>query len=376
MKIIVLAGGLCTERDVSLASGGMICRALLSKGHDAFLLDAYLGLPEAPSNLNEVFTLPGNGLEIATKITGIEPDLKAVKKMRTENLECFFGPNVVDLCQLADIVFIALHGGEGEDGRVQATFDLLGIRYTGSNHVGCTVSMDKGLTKEIFTAMGISTPKGIILAEKDKQLPIMKGTYLDTSSCSPVQGVSPMDSPVVTLNLPLVIKPCNGGSSIGVYIARTSDEYYVALDKAFSYEGEVVIEEYIEGREFSCGILSGEALPPIEIIPNVGFFDYVNKYQEGATAEICPAALDYNKNEEIKELALKSFQTLKLQVYGRIDFMLSNNGTLYCLEVNSLPGMTPTSLLPKEALSIGMSYENLCETIVETSIAEKYGDIS
>ena len=373
MNIIVLAGGFCTERDVSLASGGQICKALLNKGHNSFLLDAFLGLPAAPNNLKEVFTLPGNGLEIATKISRVEPDLNEIKKLRTSDLHCFFGPNVIELCQLADIVFIALHGGEGEDGRVQAAFDLLGIRYTGSNHVGCTISMDKGLTKEIFTAAGISTPKGIILDKRNKHLPILNETFLDTSNCSPVQGVSPTDLPVISLNLPLVIKPCNGGSSIGVYIARTSKEYEDALDKAFGYEDEVIIEEYIEGREFSCGILAGKALPPIEIIPKVGFFDYVNKYQEGATAEICPAVLDYNKTEEIKELALKSFQTLKLQIYGRIDFMLSNDGTLYCLEVNSLPGMAPTSLLPKEALSIGMSYDDLCETIIQTSIAEKYG---
>ena len=150
MKIIVLAGGLSTERDVSLASAAGICKTLLEKGHDAFLLDVFLGLENAPENLEDVFTLPGHGLEIAKNISETEPDLAAVKASRPDQSDCFFGPNVIELCRLADMTFLGLHGGEGENGKLQASFDLLGIRYTGPDSLGCAVAMDKGLTKQIL----------------------------------------------------------------------------------------------------------------------------------------------------------------------------------------------------------------------------------
>ena len=163
MKIIVLAGGLSTERDVSLASAAGICRTLIEKGHDAFLLDVFLGLENAPENLEDVFTLPGHGLEIAGNIGTAEPDLAAVKASRPDQSDCFLGPNVIELCRLADITFLGLHGGEGENGKLQATFDLLGIRYTGPDSLGCAVAMDKGFTKQVFLQSGIDTPPGACL---------------------------------------------------------------------------------------------------------------------------------------------------------------------------------------------------------------------
>ena len=163
MKIIVLAGGLSTERDVSLASAAGICRTLLEKGHDAFLLDVFFGLENPPENLEDVFTMPGHGLEIAGNISEAEPDLEAVRASRPDQSDCFFGPNVIDLCRMADITFIGLHGGEGENGKLQAAFDLLGIRYTGPDSLGCAVAMDKGLTKAIFLEAGVDTPKGVCL---------------------------------------------------------------------------------------------------------------------------------------------------------------------------------------------------------------------
>ena len=167
MKIIVLAGGLSTERDVSLASAAGICNTLLEKGHDAFLLDVFLGLENAPENLEDVFTLPGHGLEIAKNISETEPDLAAVKASRPDQSDCFFGPNVIELCRLADMTFLGLHGGEGENGKLQASFDLLGIRYTGPDSLGCAVAMDKGLTKQIFMEAGVDTPSGVCLYKED-----------------------------------------------------------------------------------------------------------------------------------------------------------------------------------------------------------------
>ena len=160
MKIIVLAGGLSTERDVSLSSSAGICRTLLEKGHDAFLLDVFMGFPYEKDRLEEVFTLPDHGLDIVKNISEEEPDLAAVKASRPDQSDCFLGPNVIELCRMADITFLGLHGGEGENGKLQATFDLLGIRYTGPDSLGCAIAMDKGVTKQIFQQAGVDTPKG------------------------------------------------------------------------------------------------------------------------------------------------------------------------------------------------------------------------
>lgn len=350
MKIIVLAGGLSTERDVSLVSAAGICRTLLEKGHDAFLLDVFMGLPEAPENLEEVFTMPGHGLEIAGNISREEPDLEAVKASRPDQSDCFLGPNVIELCRLADITFLGLHGGEGENGKLQATFDLLGIRYTGPDSLGCAVAMDKGFTKQVFLQSGIDTPDGVCLHKND-----------------PKQDLASLG-----LRLPVVVKPCSGGSSIGVYIVHTKEEYAEALKNSFRYEDEVVIETYIKGREFACGVIDGEALPPIEIIPKTGFFDYANKYQDGATEEVCPADIPDEVAQRMMDLTVRAFHALKLNVYSRADFLLDDQGNLYCLELNTLPGMTAASLLPKEAQVAGIEYGDLCELIIRKSIKARY----
>ncbi len=351
MKIIVLAGGLSPERDVSLVSSAGICRTLLDKGHDVFLMDVFLGFPYDKERLEEVFTLPGHGLDIVDTIRTEAPDLAAVRASRPDQSDCYLGPNVMELCRMADITFLGLHGGVGENGKLQATFDLLGIRYTGPDSLGCAVAMDKGITKHIFLETGVSTPQGVCI-HKNKN----KKSLEDLG-----------------LTLPVVIKPCSGGSSIGVYITHTQEEYEHALSASFETEDEVVIEQYIKGREFACGILDGKALPPIEIIPKNGFFDYANKYQDGATVEICPANISEEISERMKALAVRAFHVLKLNVYSRADFLLDDDGNLFCLEVNTLPGMTPASLLPKEAKAAGIAYGDLCEWIIRKSLEERYG---
>ena len=289
MKIVVLAGGLSTERDVSLASGAGICRTLREKGHDAFLLDVYLGFPYDSDRLEEGFTLPGAGLEIAEGIKTTEPDLAAIKASREDQSDCFVGPNVIDICRLADIVFMGLHGDVGENGKLQATFDILGIKYTGPNYLGSALAMDKGIAKQIFKMSGVPTPMGTALKKAQKDTPLAD----------------------LGLSLPVVVKPCAGGSSIGVYIVDTEEAYKDAIEKSFRCDDEVVIEPYIKGREFACGIIDGKALPVIEIIPKSGWFDYSNKYQAGATEEICPAQIPDEVAERIQRATEHAFKSLK-----------------------------------------------------------------
>ena len=210
--------------------------------------------------------------------------------------------------------------------------------------------MHKGVAKQIFLESGVDTPGG--------------GTIYKNSKDQSYQSLG--------LTLPVVVKPCSGGSSIGVYIVNTDEEYAEALKKSFHYEDELVVEPYIKGREFACGIIDGTALPPIEIIPKTGFFDYANKYQDGATSEVCPADIPEEVAERMKELTVKAFNALKLNVYSRADFLLDAEGNLFCLEMNTLPGMTSASLLPKEAKVYGIEYGDLCELIIKKSMEARY----
>ena len=347
MKIIVLAGGLSTERDVSLASAAGICNTLLEKGHDAFLLDVFLGLENAPENLEDVFTLPGHGLEIAKNISETEPDLAAVKASRPDQSDCFFGPNVIELCRLADMTFLGLHGGEGENGKLQASFDLLGIRYTGPDSLGCAVAMDKGLTKQIFMEAGVDTPSGVCL-------------YKEDSDCS-------LES--LGLSFPVVVKPCSGGSSIGVYIVNTEDEYRQALKNSFRYENEVVIETYIKGREFACGVIDGKALPPIEIIPKSGWFDYANKYQANATEEVCPGAV-YGSQETRFNLS----DTMLCLSSARLTYVLLRL-KVYLANTTAAPEQELGERESEEWFDFKLWVENGCEMEQNDDEDDGYGNV-
>lgn len=354
MNIIVLAGGLSPERDVSLTSGAGICKTLRECGHKAFLLDVYFGLPYDTERLEEVFDLPGAGLEIADCIKTTTPDLAALKASRPGQSDCYLGPNVIELCRMADITFMALHGSVGENGKLQAAFDVLGIRYTGPNSFGCALSMNKLTAKQIFKMSDVPTPRGTSLTAETKDTPVSELGYY----------------------LPLVVKPCSNGSSIGVYIVHTEEEYKEAIHHSFEidHEDEVVIEPYIKGREFACGVIAGKALPLVEIIPKSGVFDYESKYQDGGATEICPpVSIDEKTQEQIRIAGEKAFHALRMDVYARADFIVDDaDGQFYCLEVNALPGMTPASLLPKAAKAAGIDYSTLCETIIEKSMQARY----
>ena len=339
MNIVVLAGGTSTERDVSLVSGSMIYKALKKNGHKAILLDVYLGYE---GDIANIFERDVDWAEKVGKVTEINPDLAAIKALRADGDKRFFGPNVLAICEQADAVFMALHGANGEDGKIQATFELLGIPYTGTDFVSAAMAMDKAITKDIFIANKIPTPVGIRLKKGEKE--------------------------TTKVPYPCIVKSCCGGSSVGVTIANNDEEYEKAKEEGYKYDNEVVIEQYIKGREFSVCVMDGEALPIVEIAPKNGFYDYKNKYQEGCTVETCPADLPEDKTKEIQEIAKNVFKALRLKSYARMDFMLDEKGNPYCLEANTLPGMTPTSLVPQEAAAIGINFEQLCEKILQMAL--------
>lgn len=346
MDIVVLAGGISSERDVSFKTGEMVMNALRGRGHRVILLDAFMGYGDREEELSGVFERADQfGMEVG-HIPETAPDLAAVRASRRDQSDCFFGPNVIQICRMADIVFMALHGENGENGKIQAAFDLFGIRYTGSDYLGSAIAMNKEMAKKLFRDAGVPTPRSFTMSRAQRE----------------------DDAAKLSLPLPCVVKPCCGGSSIGVTIVRDAAELRAALDEGFRWEDELVIEEYISGREFSVGVLDRRALPVIEIAPIEGFYDYKNKYKAGSAVETCPADLPEDVAARMRGYAEKVAEVVGLATYSRSDFLMSESGEIFCIEVNTLPGMTPTSLLPQEAAAIGMDYPALCEKIIEISL--------
>lgn len=334
MKIVVLAGGMSPERDVSLSSGALIATALMERGHSVALADVYK--PINTAEIDKMFRSEG---KYEYRVPASEPDLDNLKKDFGEG-ERLIGRGIIELCEKADAVFLALHGGMGEDGRIEALLESCGIKHSGSDYASCHLAMDKALTKAIFESNGIPTPKWNLYCDED----------------------------ISEIPTPCVVKPCGCGSSVGVTIVETPRELEKAISLAKSYGAKVMIEEKITGREFSVGILGGKALPSIEIIPKTGFYDYKNKYQAGATEEICPANLTESQAEEMGRIALRAHNALGLGMYSRLDFLMDRDGNFFCLEANALPGMTPSSLLPQEAKAAGIDYITLCEMIVSSPV--------
>ena len=346
MKIVVLAGGLSTERDVSFKTGEMVTKALRENGHQVILLDVFMGYSNKEEDLTGIFD---RAEAVSVKVAAIPetaPDLEKVKAQRKDQSDNFFGPNVIELCRMADIVFMALHGENGENGKIQAAFDLFGIRYTGTGYLGSALAMNKGMAKQLFLENGIPTPRGTSLKRCEDAAKI--------ETCG--------------IHFPCVVKPCSGGSSIGVSIVHDKAEYEQALKEAFRWENELVIEEYVKGREFSVGVIDFQALPIIEIAPVEGFYDYKNKYKAGSTVETCPAELSEQITKEMQGYAEKVAEVLGLNTYSRTDFLLDAEDHIFCLEANTLPGMTPTSLLPQEAKVTGVDFNQLCEKLIESSM--------
>ncbi len=342
MKIVVLAGGLSPERNVSLSTGTMVTEALRALGHRAGLIDLFFGLGEGRAE-EAFFDAPVP--ESFKKISREAPDLEQVRASRPGTSKSMFGPGVVELCQMADLVFLALHGTCGEDGKVQAALELMGIPYTGAGYLSSAIAMDKDLTKRMVEDV-VNTP----------------GWKTVEYTAADIDGL------VKNARLPLVVKPVASGSSIGVSIAHTPEELRKSLTDGLAIGGRTVLEEYVKGREIQVGILEGKALPSIEIIPKEGFYDYANKYQPGAALEVCPSEIPAEWEERLRQAALRVYETLGLSVYSRADFIVTDDGQPWFLEINTLPGMTPTSLLPQEAAAVGISYNQLCQRIVEASL--------
>ncbi len=341
MNIVVLAGGLSPERDVSLVSGGLIARALAGRGHKVFLLDVYEGVSLEGKTPAELFT---DSPEYIFSITHEVPDLEEVRRRNGYRRE-LVGEGVIEVCRAADVVFIALHGDMGENGQIQALFDILRIKYTGTGYAGSLLAMDKDISKRLLRLGGVPTPDWV---------------YYDTKADRPEKILE-------TVGLPCVVKPLACGSSVGVSMIEEPGELEAAISLAAGYGRYLVVEKKITGREFSVGVLDGRVLPPIEIIPKSGFYDYVNKYQ-GLTEEICPANITEADFRKMADCSLRVFEILRLYGYARIDYILDADGGLWCLEANTLPGMTPYSLLPQEAAAAGIEYGELCEIIARQGL--------
>lgn len=338
MKIVVLCGGLSNERDVSITSGSCVARSLRERGHSVVLLDMFLGYGGDCSDPTKLFDEQQQDLRYSV---GEEtPDIASLIASGDGSR---LGKNVISICRAADIVFLALHGEDGEDGKIQATLDMYGVKYTGSGYLGSALAMNKELSKTLFNAAGIPTAPAITLR---------KGEGIQASPW-----------------IPCVVKPCSGGSSVGTSIVRTQEEFSAALEFAFKYEDDVLVEKYIKGRELTVGVMDGKAMPSIEIVLKNGWYDYKNKYQAGFAEEICPAPISAEDEERLGRLAERVSKALMVDVYCRADFIMNDDdGEIYCLEANTLPGMTPTSLVPQMAAEQGMSYGELCEKIITLSM--------
>ncbi len=345
MKIVVLSGGFCTERHVGLVSGSGVCRALREKGHQAIFVDMFMGLENYQGKLEDIFDVP-DGLLEKVAIEETAPDLEAVRAARQDKSPSLLGKDVLKVCAMADAVFLAMHGANGEDGRIQATLDLLGVPYTGSGYLGSAMAMDKAVTKRMMDSLGIRTAPWVDVHYKKEDIPRL----------------------TQELMVPCAVKMVNGGSSIGMALPDTREELEKALYDLLPYGGHVVVEKKIKGREIQIAVLGDTYLPAVEIIPKGEYFDYVCKYQKDGAQEICPAPISDEEWRQVGEMALKLHQGLGLSVYSRSDFLLDDEGKAWCLEINTLPGMTPTSLVPQEAAQVGLSYADLCEKIVLDSI--------
>lgn len=341
MNIVVLCAGTSTEREVSIVTGTQVCKALREKGHNARMLDVFFGDENRETFFDSDYDLETVSARFQENTGKVEAELKQRKQ--------FIGENVLTICEAADVVFMALHGSNGEDGRLQAAFDLFGIRYTGSGYLGSALAMDKGMTKHLLMANHIPTPKGILLHKNQENALSVKLLH------------------EAGIDFPCVVKPCCGGSSIGISIPQNEEEYKEAVEKAFGYEDEILVESYIKGREFSIGVVGHKAYPIIEIIPLEGFYDYENKYQPGRTRDICPAPLTEELTGKMQECAVRASEVLRLNRYSRIDFLMDEDENIYCIEANTLPGMTPTSLLPQEAAALGIDFGELCEILIHES---------
>lgn len=346
MKITVLCGGITPERDVSLRSGAMIANALISRGHNVALVDSFAGVSEDAAE--SLFASSGYPVPPIKKT---EPDLSAVwAQYRSPGDKAELGPGVIDVCRSCDVVYIGLHGGGGEGGRIQAALECFGIRYTGSGYLSSGIAMDKDMTKRVIRAAGIDTAD-------------WKRYENITSPSAAAADIA------AEIGVPCVIKPLGCGSTCGITVVHERSQLEGAVTHAVKYESAFLAEKFIRGRELTVAVLENEdgeakALPAVEILPKTGGYDYVNKYQAGYTTEICPAPIPDGIAARAAATAEAVHRAVGLRGISRTDIIWDDKADrLVVLEVNTAPGMTDTSLVPQEAAAAGISYPELCERI-------------
>jgi D-alanine-D-alanine ligase len=333
VKITVLMGGTSAERDVSIASGVRIAVALRSRGHEVISLDTALGVIDDATEKRL----------LAAGVQQAPPDLASLAAMSERSLSPMLG--TLPQVRAADVVFLALHGGQGEDGTLQALFDLSGVRYTGTGQLGSAIAMDKDISKRLFRDNGVRTADWLMAPATAAQVE-------------------------AKLGFPVVVKPSKQGSTVGLTLVREPHELEAAIVEAYRYDDEVMLEQFIRGREVTVGILGTKALPIGEIISKHELYDYECKYTPGMAVEEFPAKLDAAVAAVVQDQAVRAFRALKLRGYARIDFRLDDSGGCFCLEANTLPGMTGTSLIPQAAAAAGISFPELCERIVQLATTE------
>jgi len=327
MRIVVLLGGDSEERDVSLVSGCQVADALRQGGHDVTCVDPVKGVI---SEVGERIILK-SGVRALPPSEIVDEDGPSGKTL-TKRKEI----------KQADVVFPALHGGMGEDGTLQALLDMAGVRYAGSGMLGCALSMDKDVTKRILRDAGIPTPDWLV---------------------SPT-----VDQVMERLGVPVIAKPVAGGSSVRLSLLRVELEVVAAVAEDARAPSPMMYEAYVEGREFTVGILGDRVLPVGEIVSQHELFDYECKYQGGMAEEIFPADIPDRLAETLQTQALEVHQLLRLRDFSRVDFMVDRMGDVWCLEANALPGLTGNSLLPKAARAGGISFPALCDEIVRMAV--------
>jgi D-alanine-D-alanine ligase len=345
VKIIVLMGGTSAERDVSLASGLRIADALRSRGHGVVSVDTARG---ALSSSDEQALL-------SKPVVQKEPPSQAeLQLMAAEALPQM--QRVLPALRQADIVFLGLHGGAGEDGTIQALLDLAGIPYTGSGHLASALAMDKDLSKRLFQQHGVQTADWLMAPRAENDNAADEKEFIGEV--------------IGRFGLPVIVKPSKQGSTVGLSLVKEAAQLPLALSTAFRFDDEVMVEQFIAGRELTVGILGDEALPVGEIIPEHEIYDYECKYQSGMAVEEFPAKISREQAALAQEMARRAFQALKLRGYARIDFRMNADGECYCLEANTLPGMTRTSLIPQAAAAAGIEFPELCERIALLGIRQ------
>ncbi|MEJ2203561.1 MAG: D-alanine--D-alanine ligase [Gemmatimonadota bacterium] len=333
MRIAVLMGGTSDEREVSLSSGVQVARALREAGHVVVAVDTVKGLMP-PEEERRLLT---EGVRATPPRQG---DLVRLDEGHTVALTR--DPSLGEV----DVFFLALHGGSGEDGTIQSLLDVAGVAYTGSDRLGCSLAMDKEVSKRLLRDAGIPTPDWLA-------------------------GDLDADRVVSALGLPVIVKASGGGSSLRLELAHDRSELKAVLQASASWEDLVLAERYVQGRELTVGVVGDLALPVGEIIPAHEIFDYECKYQPGLAREVFPADIPSDLAEELRDLALRAHRALRMRDFSRIDFIVDAQGTPWCLEANALPGMTANSLLPKAARAAGMSFSELCDRIASLASARR-----